>query len=92
MILFILNLIETWTLSFVIDAKEGEYFVGAGLVIGLGHEKRHGKKNHFETFDDDQWIENFRMKSLCIFCRDLEAYLDHNHTVRDVVIFKNRLL
>jgi hypothetical protein len=45
--------------------------VGAGLVIGLGHEKRTWKKERstdwfdhivLETFDDDQWIENFRCK------------------------------
>jgi hypothetical protein len=44
------------------------YFVGAGLVIGLDHEKRTWKKERstdwfdhivLETFDDDQWIENF---------------------------------
>jgi hypothetical protein len=56
------------------------YFVGAGLVIGLGHEKR--------TFDDDQWIENFRMKreTFASLCRDLEASLaPSDHAVRDIV-------
>jgi hypothetical protein len=54
--------------------------VGAGLVIGLGHEKR--------TFDDDQWIENFRMKreTFASLCRDLEASLaPSDHAVRDIV-------
>jgi hypothetical protein len=66
--------------------------VGAGLVIGLGHEKRTWKKERstdwFETFDDDQWIENFRMKreTFASLCRDLEASLaPDNHAVRDVV-------
>jgi hypothetical protein len=56
--------------------------VGAGLVIGLGHEKRTWKKERstdwfdhivLETFDDDQWIEHFRMKreTFASLCRDL---------------------
>ena len=73
------------------------YFVGAGLVIGPGNEKRTWKKERstdwfkhivLETFDDDQWIENFRMKReiFASLCRDLEASLaPSNHAVRDVV-------
>lgn len=73
------------------------YFVGAGLVIGLGHEKRTWKKERstdwfehivLETFDDDQWIENFRMKreTFASLCRDLEASLaPSDHAVKDVV-------
>ena len=62
------------------------YFVGVGLVIGLGHEKRTWKKERstdwfdhivLETFDDNQWIENFRMKieTFASLCRDLETSL-----------------
>ena len=62
-------------------------------------KKGHGKKNvlltgdwfdHIvlQTFDDDQWIENFRMKreTFASLCRDLEAILaPSDHAVRDVV-------
>ena len=80
------------------------YFVGAGLVIGLGNEKRTWKKESstdwfdhivLETFDDDQWIENFRMKreTFASLCRNLEASLaPSDHAVRDVVDVQNRLL
>ena len=73
------------------------YFVVAGLVIGQGHEKRTWKKERstdwfdhivLETFDDDQWIENFRMKieTFASLCRDLETSLaPSDHAVRDVV-------
>ena len=67
------------------------YFV----VIGLGHEKRTWKKERstdwfehivLETFDDDQWIENFRIKRETFASLCLEASLaPSNHTVRDVV-------
>jgi hypothetical protein len=69
--------------------------VGASLVIGLGHEKRTWKKERstdwfehivLETFDDDQWIENFRMKRETFASLCLEASLaPSNHAVRDVV-------
>ena len=73
------------------------YFVGAGLVIGPGNEKRTWKKERstdwfdhivLQTFDDDQWIKNFRMKreTFTSLCRDLEASLaPSDHAVRDVV-------
>ena len=78
--------------------------MGAGLVIGLGHEKGTWKKERstdwfdhivLETFDDDQWIENFRMKreTFASLCRNLEASLaPSDHAVRDVVDVQNRLL
>jgi hypothetical protein len=57
-----------------------------GSGSGLGHEKRTWKKERstdwfdhivLETFDDDQWIENFRMKreAFASLCRDMEASL-----------------
>jgi hypothetical protein len=46
-----------------------------------------------ETFDDDQWIENFRMKreTFASLCRDMEASLaPSDHAVRVVVdVFGN---
>jgi hypothetical protein len=61
------------------------YFV----VIGLGHEKRTWKKERstdwfdhivLETFDDDQWIETFRMKreTFASLCRSLASITNEN--------------
>ena len=79
------------------------YFVGACLVIGLSHEKRTWKTERstdwfdhivLETFDDDQWIENFRMKreTFASLCRDLETSLAPiDHAVRDIVDVQNQV-
>ena len=60
-------------------------------ILGVRiYSNHHSKFYHIviETFDDDQWIENFRMKReiFASLCRDLEASLaPSDHAVRDVV-------
>ena len=73
------------------------FCLGLGFAIGFGHGKREWRKERstdwydrivLQTFTDEQWVENFRMRRQTFneVCRILEPDLSpKDSTVRDAI-------